>query len=154
CDHQPGHVELLNMLARSVGCRNFQHFRAQAVARHALGQPMPPPPPPVDYTRIRRLTRHFDTSGRMLRWPTKAGEREPCLWVLWTRLPARHILSEKQMNEQLQASHTFGDYAVLRRALVDCGLVSRSRDGAQYQRVERQPPSEALELARTLNGRR
>lgn len=27
----PGHVELLNMLAKAAGHRNFQHFRAQAV---------------------------------------------------------------------------------------------------------------------------
>ena len=30
--HTPGHVDLLNMLARAVGSRNFQHFRAQAIA--------------------------------------------------------------------------------------------------------------------------
>lgn len=28
----PSHLELLNMLARAVGRRNFQHFRAQALA--------------------------------------------------------------------------------------------------------------------------
>ena len=35
----PGHVELLNMLARAVGSRNFQHFRAQIVAEKRLLAP-------------------------------------------------------------------------------------------------------------------
>ena len=39
----PGHVELLNMLARAAGYRNFQHFRAQAVARGVLDAPAEPP---------------------------------------------------------------------------------------------------------------
>lgn len=37
-DSRPGHVELLNMLARGGGYRNFQHFRAQFAARAQLEQ--------------------------------------------------------------------------------------------------------------------
>jgi hypothetical protein len=32
-ERMPGHVELLNLLARSAGFRNFQHFRADAEVR-------------------------------------------------------------------------------------------------------------------------
>src|SRR3569832_172034 len=84
CDHTPGHVELLNMLARAVGSRNFQHFRAQVVAqKKLLGREEVAAP--VDYVELQRLSRYFDVNGRCLRWPTKLKDQEPCLWVLWSK---------------------------------------------------------------------
>lgn len=151
CECTPSHVELLNMLARTVGYRNFQHFRAQAVAHEQLNMPQSiPVPAPIDYVRLRRLARLFDAEGRLSRWPTKFSHREPCLWVLWSRIPPRTCLTEKQMNELLLANHLFGDHALLRRALCDQGLVARSADCREYKRVERQPPPEARVLIRHL----
>lgn len=151
CGHSPGHVELLNMLARGAGCRNFQHFRAQLTARDRLDEI--PPPVLVDYVRVRRVARHFGPTGAMLRWPSKFNERQICLWVLWSKLPPRQVMSEKQINQLLDDQHLFGDYALLRREMVDCGLVTRTTDGREYRRVERQPPPEAVELARHLAAR-
>ena len=42
-DGKPGHVQLLNMLTRAVGYRNFQHFRAAATAETRLGEPLSAP---------------------------------------------------------------------------------------------------------------
>lgn len=148
-DHQPGHVDMLNMLARGIGYRNFQHFRAQAAAREKLSTP-PPPPEPVDYVRLRRAARHFDPGGGMIRWPGKYTERVLCLWVLWSRLPPRQVFSERQISEKLNLEHGFGDPALLRRELVDGGWLTRTRDGSEYRRVERQPPTEAAEFIANL----
>lgn len=151
-DSRPGHVELLNMLARGGGYRNFQHFRAQFAARAQLEQTpaVPDPEPPVDYVRIRRLVRFFDGERRMIRWPGKLGQQQTCLWVVWSRIPAGQTLSEPQINARLQDVHLFGDHALLRRRLCDDGLVTRTRDGREYRRVERRPPSDALALIRCL----
>ena len=35
-DHQPSHVELLNLICQSAGYRNYQHFRAADVPRKIL----------------------------------------------------------------------------------------------------------------------
>ena len=53
-DTVPGHVELLNMLARSVGCRNFQQLRAQTATAQklAVAAAEPPPEPPGRCTSI------------------------------------------------------------------------------------------------------
>ncbi len=149
CEHQPSHLELLNMLARSNGYRNFQHFRAQLAARHRLDSPLPVPEP-VDFVRIRRLLRSFDPEGRLMRWPSKRSQQELCLWVLWSKLPARQVFSEAQIKQYLNANHLFGDHALLRRWLCDYGMMSRTRDGREYRRVERRPPPEALALIHYL----
>ncbi len=146
-ERPPGHLALLNMLARSAGARNFQHLRAQAVARVKLEAP---PPEPIDFALLERLARHFDADGRMLRWPPKASQVEPCLWVLWSRLPARLAMTEREIGDRLGRLHLYGDHALLRRALADYGLVTRTADGREYRRVEGAPPALALALIRRV----
>ena len=154
----PGHVEMLNILAKSAGCRNFQHFRANAQAREQLEQrPTQAQTPaevqaPVDFVRVKRLLRHFDPAGRLIRWPSKHSEQQPCLWLLWSRLPGRRILCEREINQYLNASHIFGDAALLRRQLCDTGLFSRTPDCREYRRVEGRPSPLGLALIRQLSG--
>lgn len=154
-DKPPGHVVMLNMLARAAGCRNFQHFRAQAEARVRLENPVPAAPaePPVDFVKVERVARYFDAAGGLTRWPGKHTDRVACLWVMWSRLPARAVLSEPAVNEALKAAHRFGDHVLLRRELVDLGLLARTPDGREYRRVEQAPPPEARALIRHLSGR-
>ncbi|HYC04514.1 MAG TPA: DUF2087 domain-containing protein [Azospirillaceae bacterium] len=151
-DQPPGHVEMLNMLARAAGFRNFQHFRADQEARAALEAP--PAPEPVDHVQVRRLAGHFDDGGRLLRWPSKYSQQVPCLWVLWSRIEARRPYTEAEINEPIRDNHLFGDHAILRRELVNHGLLERTPDGRVYRRVEREPPAEARALIRHLAARR
>jgi hypothetical protein len=152
CDHTPGHVELLNMLSRAVGSRNFQHFRAQVIAEKRLLR-REEAPGPIDYVELQRLSRYFDANGRWLRWPTKFRDQEPCLWVLWAKLPPRKTLSEREINSLLLADHRFEDPALLRREMAERKMVTRRLDGREYRRVERKPPPIALALIRLLSAR-
>jgi hypothetical protein len=152
-ERTPSHVELLNMLARSAGFRNYQHFRAQAGARARI-ESHEPPQPAVDYVEIQRLSRHFDAKGRLQQWPGKQSQRIPCLWVLWSRIPARKAFSEHELNQLLKANHQFGDPALLRRELFDNRMVSRTADCREYRRIERRPPPEAVALIHHLELRR
>jgi hypothetical protein len=145
-DGLPGHVELLNMLARSAGYRNFQHFRSAA--------PQPAVPPaaegPADERRAARLLRCFDDEGRLARWPSKRSEQVLALWLLWARIPARAEFTEREISARLAALNGFGDHAMLRRDMCDLGLMRRTRDGRVYARVEQPMPAEALALQRRL----
>jgi hypothetical protein len=152
CDHTPSHLELLNMLARAGGHRNFQSFRAQSLAQHVLQDPKPLPEA-VDYVRLKRLAGYFDAEGRMANWPSKPSLQQTCLWVLWSNLTPRQSLTEIQLSAFIRARHLFNDHALLRRELCDRGLVKRTPDGREYRRVERQPPPEALALIRHLASR-
>lgn len=151
----PGHVELLNILARAAGWRNFQHFKAQSTAHDRLMreptlQDASLPEPAVDHVKLRKIARCFDGHGTFIRWPGKVSERLPCLWVMWSRLPADRVMTEVEVNRFLTQNHTFGDYALLRRELCDLGLLVRTTDGREYRRIERRPPADALALIRHL----
>lgn len=152
CDETPGHVQLLNMLSRSAGYRNYQHFRAQFGARERLDRE-PTVAEPIDHLLVERAARHFDAAGCLIRWPSKASHRSLCFWVLWARIPAGRVQTEAGINAFLKANHLFGDHALLRRELVDTGLVSRTPDGREYRRVERRPPADAVALIRYLGSR-
>ena len=152
-ERKPSHVELLNMLARSAGFKNYQHFRDQAEARERV-ESSEQEQPIVDYVEVSRLARFFDTKGRLALWPAKQSQRIRCLWVLWSRLPARKALSEPELNRLLIANHQFGDPALLRRELFDNRMVSRTADCREYRRIEHRPPAEAVALIHLLEARR
>ena len=152
-DHTPGHVEMLNLLARSVGHRNFQSLRADAAARQRLEQAASTVSAPVDHKRVERALRCFDADRRLTSWPARTNLQELCLWVLWSALAPRTPFTELELNGWLRARHTFADHALLRREMCDRRLVSRTADGREYRRVEQRPPADAAELIHLLSRR-
>lgn len=149
CDGKPGHVQLLNMLARATGYRNFQHFRAQQAAGERLDA-APAPADPVDHLLVERVAAAFDGTGRLVRWPAKARHQALALWGLWSKLPAGQVMTERQISDTLKTLHLFGDHALLRRELIDRRMVRRTPDCRVYERIERAPPPEAVALIRRL----
>jgi len=146
---RPGHVEMLNLLARAVGFRNYQALRASHQAQTRLAREAEPEAV-VDFRRVEQWRRYFDESGCLQRWPKKHSHREACLWVLWSRLPARQRWNEKAINQRLCTQERLGDHLLLRRALVDGGWLARTDDGSEYWRIERRPPVELSALLSCL----
>lgn len=131
----PGHTAMLAAVAKAAGYRNYQHLKA---AR----------PAPASHTQSKqfeRASRAFQ-NGIMTRWPRQTAVQRLCMWVFWAALPANQDMSEKDVNAILQALHSFDDHALLRRSLVDHRLVSRTRDGSVYRRIEHAPQKEALDM--------
>ncbi|MCA3729609.1 MAG: DUF2087 domain-containing protein [Phenylobacterium sp.] len=145
----PGHVEMLNMLARAAGARNFQQLRAQTASSPAPSAPEPEP----DLALVERTARHFDAEGRLASWPAKTSLQSLALWGLWSRIPAETVFSEVGFNQRLNAISQIGDPALLRRSMVHAGLVSRTDDCRDYRRIERGPPPDARALIRRLGPR-
>ncbi|BAK67202.1 hypothetical protein SLG_25270 [Sphingobium sp. SYK-6] len=153
----PGHLELMNMLARAAGSRNYQHYRAQALTTPAPQAHAAPPAthdieaadtPPVRPERLEKALRCFDRDGRLTRWPARTVLQHLCLWPLWADFPPARTLDEKQVNDYLKSRNSFLDHAILRREMCNIGLLSRTRDGRAYRRLERRPPPEALMMIR------
>jgi len=153
CGRVPGHVELLNMLARSGGFRNYQHLKAQTEAMDSLDSPAATPSVAIDYVQVKKLARYFDPSGRLIRWPSKYSHTGPCLWVLWARIEPRRDFTERQVNDILGAHHLFEDPALLRREMFDRRMLDRTPDCRVYRRIEQSPPDLALELLKQLRQR-
>ncbi len=144
----PGHVELLNLIARAAGHRNVQALRASL--RPSL-RPAPaaraeraPPGPLSD--NARKALMQFDNSGRLLRWPTKFTVQKLAMWVLWTRFDARRVYTESEVNTVLKSAHVFGDHATLRRELVNHQLLARKSDCSEYRKL----PARADDETRAL----
>jgi hypothetical protein len=151
-ERTPSHVEMLNLLAKAGGYRNFQHCKAQFEASTSLHVPREAQAE-VDYRRVKQVSRIFDDKGRLVRWPKKFSHRMLCLWALWSGLPARTAMNEGEISDHLRERHCFGDHALLRRELVDRGMVSRTPDGREYRRIEQRPPAEATALFQHLRTR-
>lgn len=138
----PGHLALMNMAARAAGFRNVQHLRASLSARKRL-EAEPVPAPAADAARVEALLRHFDDQGRLLRWPSKTVLQHLAVRVLWARLPPRVTMDERAFSALLNRWHLFGDAPILRRTMVELGLITRSADCRDYCRIEAPPEPEA-----------
>ena len=146
----PGHVELLNMMARALGHRNLQSLQAGVPLTPAL--PRPPvaaedrPAPPALSANARKTLMQFDSRGRLLRWPTKYSVQTLAMWLLWTLFDGRRVYTEKEVNEVLKAANAFGDHVTLRRELINHRLMSRKSDCTDYRKLPARPDDEARAL--------
>ncbi|MEU1071224.1 MULTISPECIES: DUF2087 domain-containing protein [unclassified Streptomyces] len=72
--------------------------------------------------------------GRLTAIPRKAARREQLLVHLTeTLFEAGRQYTEREVNEALLTVHD--DFPALRRYLITAGLLTRTRDGARYQRA-------------------
>ncbi|WP_244465840.1 DUF2087 domain-containing protein [Devosia soli] len=140
---------MLNLLSRAAGFKNYQHFRATSVI--ATERERRVEAPKADAELIERVVRHFDRQGVLMRWPAKNSLQPLCLWALWSRMEAGRAYSDAEMKALLNRWASFGDHALLRRALVSLGYAVRTTDGRIYRRIEQKPPVELSPLLRTLN---
>jgi hypothetical protein len=143
----PAHQSLLNLIARAAGHRNLQSLQAGATPLPRLRPAAEDRPPPEPLTsNARKALTQFDERGRLVRMPSKRSVRHLTLWVLWMQFDGRRVYSEREVNELLKACHTYGDHVTLRRELIDNQLLTRRRDGAEYQKLPARPDAEAHAL--------
>jgi hypothetical protein len=166
----PSHLELLNLLARAAGMRNFQTFRASAEKVSAATAPAPLQAPEVasaeapstddgpDATvnfntlppTVRKTLMQFDTAGRLVRLPNKLSVQQMAMWWMWTQFAVRRKYTEKEVNQILNAHHTFGDQATLRRELVNMKLLGRKSDCSEYWKEPVRPGTDVQDFLRAL----
>ena len=78
------------------------------------------------------LSAFLDDAGRITRIPSPNRTKLPTLAYLAGKFEEDRIYSEKEINGIINEWHTFEDYFILRRLLVDYGFLSRTPDGARY----------------------
>jgi hypothetical protein len=148
----PGHVELLNMLAKAAGFANYQHLRADAEAADRLVAAAEPGPRP-DLEQVAKVARYFDDAGVLTSWPSRFAHQTLSQWVFWSRIPRGETYDERGISELIKGWHAFGDHAIIRRAMVDAKMLERNQNGREYRRIEQVPPPELAPLLEQLRAR-
>lgn len=94
--------------------------------------------------QIIKIKQFLDGSGKITQLPQKQKARLALLEYLTEKFDPGRTYSEREVNAICSQWHTFGDYFLLRRELVDHDLLCRERDGSRYWRP--QAAQEEMEL--------
>ena len=82
-----------------------------------------------------RIDPFLTGDGRIRKLPKKQAARRAVLAYLALRFEPDRMYTEKEVNLICDAAHTFGDCFLLRRELIDSGLLRRTPSGSQYWRA-------------------
>ncbi len=83
----------------------------------------------------------LDDHGRLSIWPSKHTNKQLALAYLASKFEAGRGYTEPEINDLLEQWHTFGDWPLLRRSLVDSGYFERDSYGKEYQ-INRSKPDQ------------
>ena len=81
-----------------------------------------------------KISQFLDDEGRITQMPRKQKPRRAVLEYLATQFEPGCVYTEHEVNAICGQWHTFGDYFLLRRELIESGLLHRKRDGSRYWR--------------------
>jgi hypothetical protein len=150
----PSHLQMLNWLARGAGHRNYQAFRAAAVAAPTPAKRSATPQSPAALSaHATKALMQFDEAGRLVRWPSKFAVQRFAMWALWMRFDASRVYTEREVNTLLNAWATFGDPVTLRRELINMKLLARKSDCSAYWKEPARPDDEVRTMLHELRAR-
>jgi hypothetical protein len=78
------------------------------------------------------LHKYLEPDGRLRTLPRKRQARAQVLRYLAAKFDPEASYAEGEVNALIRNWHSFGDHGVLRRELVEAGLLKRTRDGSKY----------------------
>lgn len=78
------------------------------------------------------VARFLDTEGRLTVYPASRRDQAEALAYLAERFEPGRRYTEREVNDRLRLHHTFGDWARLRRDMVDFGFLDRDPAGGAY----------------------
>lgn len=88
----------------------------------------------MDRSLLPRELRPFvDEEGRLNQWPSRQKVQRMAATFLATRFEHGREYTEQEVNFVIIAAHTFGDWAIIRRSLVDWLYLDREPDGSRYR---------------------
>lgn len=77
-------------------------------------------------------SRFLDEDGKITKLSRKYNLKIATLQYLATKFEVNRYYTEKEVNAICESWHTFGDFFLLRRELIDHGLLQREANGARY----------------------
>jgi hypothetical protein len=93
-----------------------------------------PEPQTESASETSRIVSRFLEDGKIKQLPVKETYRRYVLQYLASKFEAETEYTEGRVNAIIDEWHTFGDYFLLRRELINSGLMKRLPDGSKYWR--------------------
>lgn len=84
----------------------------------------------------------LDSTGKIAQLPVPNKTKILILGYLAEKFDENKIYNEKEVNEMINTWHTFGDYFILRRLLIDYKFLERTSDGTKYWLVKKEDRQE------------
>ena len=81
------------------------------------------------------VSRLMDRTGKVKQMPVRPKAKAAVLAFLVSKFEPGRTYTEREVNDALDAWHSFGDHTRLRRELCDASLLSREDDGSRYWRT-------------------
>ncbi|MCQ1531707.1 DUF2087 domain-containing protein [Lutispora saccharofermentans] len=78
------------------------------------------------------MSAFLDEDGKIKQWPASSRAKTAVLAYLAGKFEKDRIYNEKEVNGIINSWHTFGDYFILRRSLIDYKFLGRTANGAEY----------------------
>ncbi|MPN45313.1 hypothetical protein SDC9_192880 [bioreactor metagenome] len=88
------------------------------------------------HTKNTDISMFLDNEGKIIKIPVPNRTKIPLLNYLAGKFETGRDYSEKEVNKIIDSWHTFKDYFILRRLLIDYNLMNRTPNGARYWVVE------------------
>lgn len=85
-----------------------------------------------DADREVNISPFLDEEGRIKQWPAATKTKIAVVGYLAGKFDKNRVYNEKEVNEIINEWHTFNDYFLLRRSLIDFKFMGRTRNGAEY----------------------
>lgn len=96
------------------------------------------------------ISNFIDSTGKIKNWPSKYSLKLEVLKYLASKFEYNRFYSEKEVNNIIESYHTFRDYFLLRRELIESKLLSRTRDGAKYWVTEQDLNEEKIMISKLI----
>lgn len=77
---------------------------------------------------------YLNKEGKIKCWPAKQDGKAAVAIHLGRKFDIGRFYTEKDVNRIVEENHTFGDYFLLRREMIERGVMRRTPDGARYWR--------------------
>lgn len=78
----------------------------------------------------------LDVEGRIKKWPAKNSLKIEVVKYIADKFEEDRFYSEKEVNDIINQWHTYDDYFMLRRGMIEYKLLARERDGSKYWKVK------------------
>lgn len=84
------------------------------------------------------ISGYLDKEGKIKQYPAQEKKKILVVEYLAGKFEEDRIYTEKEVNAIINQWHTFGDYFILRRMLIEYGFMGRKPNGSEYWVIKKQ----------------